>query len=166
MASSIPHDDAPTTSPRDVPPARHRRSVFCRVSEHLAALFSPRLMHALHPESTALPGDTEVAGRSYLGIGVPECPSIAIDRVRRNHPRLPSCLLIENAPAWARPCAPRFCAGAFPIKANDHTGVIQPADFQRERISEISVTWSPVPVGLSRWGKSRKQGRVLTKRSY
>ena len=124
MGSLIRHDAAPTTSTRDVPPARHRRGVSCHASEHLATLFRPHPVHGLHSEPTALPGHPGVAGRSGLGIAVPECPSIAIDRVRRNHQRLPSCLLIENAPAKARSCTPRFCAGAFPIKANDHPATI------------------------------------------
>ena len=46
----------------------------------------------------------------------------SLNRVRRNHQRLPPCLLIENASGPAR-LGGNIFAGAFPIKASDNTEV-------------------------------------------
>ena len=117
-----------------MPPARPRR----RVSPHRYQPFSTlstlrpaharaHSTHALRPKTTPTPRHPDIYGRSGPGTAVPDCRSIAIDRVRHKRQRLPSCLLIENAPARTHSCPQAFHAGAFPIKANDNTGAIQPS---------------------------------------
>lgn len=65
------------------------------------------------------PGHSDIYRRSGLGIVVPDCLSIAIDRVHR----LGGFLLVSlsKMPRGHRSTAPRARhPGAFPIKANDH----------------------------------------------
>ena len=59
------------------------------------------------------PEHSDLYQRSGFGIAVPDCRSIAIDRVRRKHQRLTSCLLIENAPLASTAAPEPFTPGHF-----------------------------------------------------
>jgi hypothetical protein len=103
-----------------VPPARQRRRVGRHCSEPFQLLFSAPPTHRFRPDITPAPRQSDSYGRFGFGIAVPDCRSIAIDRVHR----LAGFLLVSSSkmPREHRTTAARRAShpGAFPIKANDH----------------------------------------------
>jgi hypothetical protein len=109
-----------------VPPARQRRGVRRHYSEHFQTLFRTPPAHHLRPATTLTPRRSDSYGRFRSGIAVPDCRSIAIDRVHRPAGFL--LVSLSKMPRGHRTTAPpRAChPGTFPIKANDHPGAIPP----------------------------------------
>jgi len=98
---------------------------------------------AFRAKTTPAPQHPNLHRYSGPGIAVPEGRSIAIDRVRRKRQRLPSCLLIENAPLACTIAAEPFAPGHFRSRLTT-TRTLSSHPLQSHRItrpSDESETW-------------------------